>query len=137
MVSNRALYWSALYTLAWALAAAIGLALIGGGYFLGIDVAVDMVHDGEPLTDVLRTAAPGLAVAFLGLVVWRAISAWAKYRTLLPAIRGDLEETYDNEKVKSEILAVLDERLSDMQQDLQGVQRELREADDDTDFQFD
>jgi hypothetical protein len=38
--------------------------------------------------------------------------------------------------VKSEILAVLDERLSDMQQDLQGVQRELREGEE-TDFDFD
>jgi len=136
-MDRNALYWSALYTLAWALAAAIGLALIGGGYFLGIDEAVDMVQNSEPLTDVLRTAAPGLAVAFLGLVCYRAISAWAQYRTLIPAVRADLAETYDNEKVKSEILAVLDERLSDMQQDLQGVQRELREVDDDTDFEFD
>ncbi|MFB6119845.1 MAG: hypothetical protein ABEJ68_01865 [Halobacteriaceae archaeon] len=137
MDGSRPLYWSGLYTLAWSLAAAIGLALLGGGYFLGIDVAIDMVQDGEPLRDVLETAAPGLAVAFLGLVVWRAVSAWAKYRTLIPAIRADLAETYDNERVKSEILSVLDERLSDMQQDLQGVQRELRAGEDDTDFEFD
>jgi hypothetical protein len=138
MDGTRTLYWSALYALAWLAGALVAAALVGVAYrYLGIGVAWENYQAGESTARAAaRTAAPGAAVAFVGVAVWRFVSAWAQYRTLLPAIRADLAETYDNERVKSEILAVLDERLSDMQQDLQGVQRELREGEE-TDFDFD
>jgi len=135
MDARRALYWSAIHTLVWVLGFAVGAALVVGGYFLDVDVAIDMVEAGEPLSEVATTAAPGLAVALLGVVVWRLVSGWVLFRTLVPAVQESLAETYDNERVKSEILAVLDERLADMQEDLQGVQRELRSGDDG--FEFD
>lgn len=140
MDAKRALYWGALYALVWTLGAVVGGAVVVGGYLLGIDTALDMVARNDPLRAVLSTAAPGLAVAVVGLFLWRLVAAWGLFRTLVPAVRDTLSETYDNERVKSEILSVLDERLSDMQQDLQTVGRRSRDADADAaagDFDFD
>jgi hypothetical protein len=59
--------------------------------------------------------------------------------TLTGAVEEQLTDTFDTEHVKSDIVSVLDDRLADMQQDLQSVNRELREAtsdDAEADFEF-
>jgi hypothetical protein len=139
MDEQRTLYWSALYAVAWLVGALVAVALVAVGYrYLGIDVALDNYRTGEStLRTAAGTAAPGVLVALLGVVAWRFITSWALFRTLVPATRDALSETYDTERVKSEVLTVLDERLSEMQQDIQSVERAARSSGEETDFELD
>lgn len=92
---------------------------------------------GVPVPQVSSQAYLGLVPILLGVVVWRLGKAWALYTTLTDAVKTDLADTYDTEHVKSDIVAVLDDRLSDMQQDLQSINRELRSVKQDADgFEF-
>jgi hypothetical protein len=139
MDEKRTLYWSTLHAVAWLVGALVAVALVGVGYrYLGIDVAWDNYRAGEStFRTAARTAAPGVVVAALGIAVWRAVASWALFRTLVPATRDALSETYDTERVKSEVLTVLDERLSEMQQDIQSVERAARSSGEETDFELD
>lgn len=128
----RATRHAARYLLVWTLATAAGLALVGAGLAFGGREVYDVyVATGDVDTAVLTDAAPGLALAVAGVLGWRFLTTYARYRTLGAALTAELAETYDTDQVKSEILEVLDGRLADMQQDLQGVNRALRDRDGD------
>lgn len=129
MDSKRVTRWAGLYFLLTTLAAVVGFAVIVGGTFLGIQEVYETYdRTGDLSRSALVDAAPGLIVAGIGIVIWRFGKAIAFYKTITGAIAEDLADTYDNQQVKSEILAVLDDRLADMQQDLQSVNREIREV---------
>lgn len=131
MDSKRATRWAGLYFLATTVATVIGLAIVAGGTFLGVQELIDTYEQtGDISRSALVDAAPGLFVAAIGVVVWRLGKAIAFYKLLTGAIAEELSDTYDNQQVKSEILAVLDDRLSDMQQDIQSINREIRELKD-------
>lgn len=138
MDSRRAARWAGRYLLGW-----VFVTLLAGGLLVaGIELGVEQVYDtyqgsNDVTTDVLTDAAPGLFVALLGVLVWQFGTAFVLFQTFGAALRAELAETYDTEQVKSDILQVLDGRLSDMQQDLQGVNRDIRELQDsDESFDF-
>ncbi|WP_435098068.1 hypothetical protein [Halarchaeum sp. P4] len=124
---KRALRWAGAYFGWTVLFALLGVALVAGGGYLLLASAT-MTPVGPTSVPVPTTAgAPGLALVVAGVLVYRFGKAWALYRTLTGAVTDDVSETYDTERVKSDIVSVLDDRLSDMQQDLQSVNREVRE----------
>lgn len=131
MDSKRAFRWSGYYFLLTTVFAVVGLAIVGAGAAFGIGQGYEAYQAGESVTTALGTAAPGIVVALVGVAVWRFGKAWAFYKTLTGATEEQLADTYDTEHVKADILSVLDDRLADMQQDLQSVNRSLRELDSD------
>ena len=127
MDSKRALRWSGYYFLVTVVFGLVGAALVGVALWLGgLDAYRTWQATGQ-MVPAVTGAAVWLLLAALGVAIWRLGKAWAMYWTLTGAVEEDLAETYDNEKVKSEILSVLDDRLSDMQQDIQSMNRNVRE----------
>lgn len=125
MDRRRTLLWAGLYTIVASLVTILGLAIIGGGLAIGGQDVYDAYQaSGDVTTDVLRDAAPGVAIILLGIIVVQLGSALALFLTLPRAISEELKDTYDNERVKSEILTVLDDRLSSMERDLQRFQED-------------
>ncbi|GGL32045.1 hypothetical protein GCM10009037_14630 [Halarchaeum grantii] len=124
---KRAFRWAGAYFVWTVLFALVGVALVAGGaYLLAANATPTAVG---PATVPVPTSAglPGLALLVAGVAVYRFGKAWALYRTLTGAVSEDVADTYDTQRVKSDIVSVLDDRLSDMQQDLQSVNREMRE----------
>jgi hypothetical protein len=81
-------------------------------------------------------ALPGLVLAVAGVAIYRFGESWALYTTLTAAHEEALSTTFDTERVKADIVSVLDDRLADMQNDLQSVNRELRKLKEDDAFDF-
>jgi len=138
MDHSRAVRFSGRYFLYTTLAGLLGLVgvAIGGWLFAtGISLGPASVN-GIPLPVVSTQGYLGLVPVVLGIAVWRFGKAWALYTTLTGAMAEELADTYDTEHVKSDIVSVLDDRLADMQQDLQSVNREVRDLKADEEFEF-
>jgi len=108
------------------------LSVVGFGLFAGGFVYAGMRAGSAPIMGVSvpipgMASLPGFAISLVGLAIWRFGKAWAFFKTVPTAIEDDVAETFDTQHVKSDIVAILDDRLNDMQQDLQSVNRELRE----------
>lgn len=127
MDAKRAFRWSGYYFALTTVATVVGLALVGVGVVMGIQAGYDAYQTGAALSAALRTAAPGLLVAFVGIAAWRLGKAWALYLTLTGAVEEELSDEYDTEHVKADILSVLDDRLADIQQDIQQTNRNVRD----------
>ncbi|MFB6093499.1 MAG: hypothetical protein ABEJ77_00970 [Halanaeroarchaeum sp.] len=138
MESRRALAWSARYFLVSALFAVVGAVLVGVGLGYGGLQALELYRSSGSAVTAATGAAVSLLPALLGVVVWRFGRAFALYMTLTGAVEEQLADTFDTEHVKSDIVSVLDDRLSDMQHDLQSVNREIRELKEESegDFEF-
>ncbi|AKH97140.1 hypothetical protein [Halanaeroarchaeum sulfurireducens] len=137
MESRRALAWSARYFLITAAFALVGVALVGVGLGYGGLQAWELFQQTGDALAAARAVGPYLVLGVLGIFVWRFGKAFALYMTLTGAMDEQLADSFDTEHVKSDIVAILDDRLADMQQDLQSVNRQLRDANSDTEFEFD
>ncbi|MDR5656803.1 hypothetical protein RH831_06370 [Halodesulfurarchaeum sp. HSR-GB] len=138
MERTRSLRWAGRYFLYTTGLGLLGLLLVGlGGYlaYSGLMLGPETIY-GVPYPHVTSTSFFGIVPVVLGVVVWRAGKAWALYHTLSGAVSEELGDTYDTEHVKSDIVAVLDDRLADMQQDLQSVNREVRDLKEAEEFEF-
>ncbi|MFB6085403.1 MAG: hypothetical protein ABEJ84_01140 [Halodesulfurarchaeum sp.] len=138
MDQKRSLRWAVRYFLSTTALSLLGVALVGlGGYLVysGLVLGPDTLF-GFRYPHFTTQSYLGLLPVVLGLAVWRLGKAWALYHTMTGAMEEELGDTFDTEHVKSDIVAVLDDRLADMQQDLQSVNRELREVKQDDDFEF-
>lgn len=139
MDASRSLRWAVYYVVLAGVATLVGGALVGAGVVLGIAEGYSQLESGAALSSALTTAAPGLAVAFLGVVVWAVGSVTAFVRVFTAAVEEQMRERFDGEKVKSEILSVLDDRLSDVEHDVSEMRRqmsELKREDTAEEFQF-
>lgn len=125
MDAKRTLRWAGYYFALSTAAAIVGFAIVAVGAALGLATAYGMILDGASYSSILGTAAPGLAVALIGIVVWRVGTAAAFYKTMTGAVNDEMGEQFDSERVKSEILSVLDERLSDMQFEIEQTRRKI------------
>ena len=134
MDRKRALNFAGKYFLLTSGLALLGIALVAAGAYVAYVQGTGNLVAGipRPTTGSLL----GLIPAILGIAIWRGGKAWALYLTLTGAMEEELGDTFDTEHVKSDIVAVLDDRLSDMQQDLQSVNRELRDIKQKEEFDF-
>ena len=101
----------------------VGVAIAGAGVYLGGLEALGMYRAGRAPTAVLRATGPGLALVVAGVLVWWFGNAFAVYKTLTAAIETSVDERLNTEAMKSDILSVLDERLSEMHQELSQTRR--------------
>lgn len=131
MDAKRSAVHAGKHFLVTALFAVVGFGLIGVGAYLA-QPALDTDTPGA----FLSAALPGLVVAVVGIAVYRFGKAWSLYKTLTAAHEDALSDTFDTQHVKSDIVSVLDDRLSDMQNDLQSVNREVRKLKEDDQFDF-
>lgn len=134
MDQKRSLAWAGKYFLITSALAIVGVGLVVLGGYLAVQQTSGTLAFGIPRPT--SGSLIGLIPVILGVAVWRGGKAWAMYLTLTGAIEEELADTYDTEHVKSDIVSVLDDRLSDMQQDLQSVNREIRNLKDAEDFEF-
>ncbi|MDZ7849268.1 MAG: hypothetical protein U5K70_00120 [Halodesulfurarchaeum sp.] len=138
MDQKRSLRWAGRYFLFTTALSLLGVAIVGlGGYLVssGLVLGPDTIF-GFRYPHFTTRSYLGLVPVVLGLAVWRLGKAWALYHTMTGAMAEELGDTFDTEHVKSDIVAVLDDRLADMQQDLQSANRELRELKREDGFEF-
>lgn len=128
MDASSSLRWAVYYVALAGVATIVGFGLVGIGFALGIGAALgQMVNEGATFGAVLGTAAPGIVVAFLGILVWAVGSAAAFFKVVTEAVDEQMQERFDGEKVKSEILSVLNDRLSDIEHDMEEMRRKVSE----------
>lgn len=127
MDSKRAAAHAGKYFALTTLFGLLGIALVGGGIAVGVLNATTTAVAGVTVPAPTRASAAGLALLVLGVAVWRFGKAWALYKTLPVAVEEQVAETFDTEHVKSDLASVVDSRLSDVQQDIQSVNREVRD----------
>lgn len=123
MKSKRAFTWAGYYLALSAVPTIVGLGMAGGGGYL----VYRTYRDVGSVTTALGDSVGALALVAIGLVVWRLGQSWAFYKTLTAAVEDELSDTYDTEHVKADILSVLDDRLADMQLELQTMKGSLRD----------
>ncbi|MFB6077545.1 MAG: hypothetical protein ABEJ80_01030 [Halarchaeum sp.] len=127
MDAKRSLRWAGSY-FGWTLLFAIVGALLAlGGVYVAVANATQTAVQGVTVPVPTAASAAGLVLLVLGAAVYRAGKAWALYRTLTGAMEEQLADTYDTEHVKSDIASVVDDRLSDVQHEVQSVKREVRD----------
>jgi len=127
MDAKRSIRWALTYVALSAVAALLGGGLVAAGAVLGLGTAYEQLAAGAALGSVVGTAAPGLALAALGAVVWAVGSVAAFLKVFTEAVDEQMRERFDSEKVKSEILSVLDDRLSDVEHDAEETRRKVAE----------
>jgi hypothetical protein len=132
MDAKRAAVHSGKYFLLTTLFGVVALVLVGLGGVLAEPALAQGLTTGERVGE----AVPGLALAAVGVAIYRFGKSWALYVTLTAAHEEALADTFDTERVKSDIVAILDDRLADMQNNLQSVNRELRKIKEDDAFDF-
>ncbi|WP_135826520.1 hypothetical protein [Halorussus ruber] len=127
MDARRSLRWAVYYVVLAGVATLLGGALVGGGVVLGIAEAYSQLESGAALSAALETAAPGLVLVLLGIVVWVVGTVTAFVRVFTAAVEEQMRDRFDSEKVKSEILSVLDDRLADVERDVSETRRQVSE----------
>ena len=139
MDANRSIRWALYYVALAGVATVVGGGLVAAGASLGLASAYEQLADGAALGSVVGTAAPGLAIALLGALVWVVGSVAAFVKVFTEAVDEQMRERFDGEKVKSEILSVLDDRLSEVEHDAAETRRkvaELKREDAAEEFEF-
>jgi len=99
--------------------ALVWLGLVAAGYYVTLGGLP--ANQGVAVSNATSPAV--LALGVLGFVVWQLAATAAFYRSLIGAVDTALADRFDPEVVKSDILSVLDERLADMQTQLEGTRR--------------
>jgi hypothetical protein len=108
----------------WLVATVIAGGLVVGGLALGGLSAVGYgSYTPLALQGGLDAPRVGLALIVVGAVGWQFGTAVAGFRTTVSAVEAETAQHFDAESMKSDILAVLDDRLADMHQDISQTRR--------------
>lgn len=123
---TAALRWAAIYRgIAWA-AGLLPLGVAGAALYV---VGPNRLPRGTG--EVLAALTnPYVVLPVLGaLVVWQFVKTAAFYKTVTEATDEQMAERFDSERVKSEILEVLDDRLAEMQHEVERTRTEVQQLD--------
>jgi hypothetical protein len=126
---KRASRWAAEYFLVSGVFTAVGLGLVAVGALRGGLRAYEAASGAGTVGDALAGGVTWLALVVAGLIVWRLGAAIALHRTLTGAVEEELDRRYSTERMKSEVLDVLDGRLSEMQDDIQSLEFSIEHSD--------
>ena len=127
---RRPIRWAVLYRAFATGALALGLVLVGLGVLAGFGTAVTtLVTDPLNPGPAIEQANPLVTIAFalVGLVVWQVGKTVALFLTLPRAAGRSAARQIDTAKLRSEVLKGLDERLAEMQTDVQETRRNVQE----------
>lgn len=113
----------------------VGMGFVALGVYLGLGETISILLANFPAEFDRATAAASPAItavlSVLGLLVWQVGASLALTKTMERAIATEAEGT-DEKQVKSEVLDVVNDQLSGVEQDLRSEIRDLeRSVDDD------
>lgn len=112
------LKWTGVYLGLWLLAGVIGGAIVAVGFALGGLAALGAYQLTPFALRVAFYPTAGIAVVALGLLAFKVGAAAALVHVVVSATESRLSAALDTETLKSDILSVLDERLSEMHGEL-------------------
>jgi len=127
MQLTEALRWTIYYRGIALVSFLIGAALAAVGVWYGfVDIVLSQLPGtaGNATVDVTGLAV-GTALILLGFVVWQIGKTAAFYMTLTEATENQMADRLDTQTVKSEILEVLDDRLSDIHTDVETTRQQV------------
>lgn len=127
---KSALRWTAMYRAATWAAGFVFLAFLGAAVYLGLgDVVRTAVYGNPARLANPAFSGPPILLALMGFAVWQVTKTVAFYKTVTEATEEQMASRFDSERVKSEVLEVLDDRLSEMQSEVQRTRREVQDMD--------
>lgn len=125
MENVEALKWAAIYMGLWIVAGIVGAGIAAIGVAIG-GLATFGAYNFTPLA--LRYALyprGGAALIVLGLLVWKFGSVALFFKTVTTAQAEESAKRFDTEAIKSDILSVLDDRLSDMHNEITQTRQQV------------
>lgn len=126
MDARTALRSAALYRTGATVSFLVGVGIAGAGLLIGNPgPLLRALPPGPPVLNTahLTGGAPSLVLAVVGILVWQLGSTTTYYYTLTEATARESAGAFDSEKVKSDILAVLDERLAEIHEDVEATRQ--------------
>lgn len=123
MENVEALKWAGLHTGLAVVATLVALGIAGLGAAIGGLRLLGMFGYAWFAQSIGIYPRAGLALIVLGGIVWWYGVAGAFIKTIVEATEAETADTMDTEAMKSDILAVLDDRLADMQQEVNQTRR--------------
>ncbi|GAA0660765.1 hypothetical protein [Natronoarchaeum mannanilyticum] len=122
-----ALYYRGLALLSFLVGAAVAAAGVWIGLYDVLVAVLDLASGGGSVSDALASSRPiaGGALVVLGFAIWQLGKTAAFYKTLTQATESEMADRFDTQTVKSEILAALDEQLSELHADVETTRRQV------------
>lgn len=125
MYGTDAFRLAAYHRLLSSVAAVVSLLIIAFGLWVGAWEAIATIHAQWPAIDpneiALAEAAAGGGFVLLGLALWWTTATAIAHHVHALIVADVLAGGFETERVKSEILAVVDERLEAMHDDLDAI----------------
>jgi len=119
MRTGTALRWAGIYLGMWILVTVIAGGLVAAGLALNGLRAVGLgVYTPDALQGGTAIPAAGIVLIGVGALVFQFGTAVAGFKAGVGAIESETAKHFDPESMKSDILAVLDDRLADMHQEI-------------------
>lgn len=125
MENVEALKWAAIYLGLWLVAGIVGVGIAAIGVAVG-GLATFGVYYLTPLA--LRYALyprAGAAVIVLGLLLWKFGTTAVFFKAVTEANADESAKRFNTEAIKSDILSVLDDRLSDMHHEITQTRQQV------------
>ncbi len=125
MDGRDAFRWTLMYRGIWLLSVVVGAGLVGLGLVVGFDLSAFLADPTDPAAAANPAVTGALALA--GLVVWLLGRSFALYVTLPRAAGEAAADAFDTERVRSEVLEVLDDRLAAIEDEIETTRRGVQE----------
>lgn len=109
----------------------LGVAIVAAGLVVGLgeSLAALAANPGQTGEALAAANLPILAVTtVLGVIVWRLGEGLSVFLTVPPAAGADAADQYDTERLKSEVLEVMDQRLAAIEGDIDEIHRRTEET---------
>lgn len=129
MNGTDAIRWGLYYRLLATLSFLLGVGIAIAGVWIGASGFLFELLFGDAGAvlsgDIESPNSPAVATVgvVLGIIVWQVGKAAALHKTLTEATQTELQSDLDHEAMKSDLLEVLDERLSDMHAEVEQTRR--------------
>lgn len=127
MQLTEAVRWTLYYRGIALVSFVVGAALAGVGIWFGfLDLLLAQApgESGGGTPETTNLVAGGLLILF-GLIVWQLGKTAAFYKTVTEATESQMADRFDTQVVKSEILTVLDDRLSDIHDEVETTRQHV------------
>ena len=124
MQLKSALRWS-LYDRALALLPfLLGIGIVAGGIWLGAGAFLSELAFGDPSDAGQPSSVPLIVGGFvLGLLVWQLGRSAVRHHTMRKALENQIDELVDEERIASTAASKVDDRIADVETDVQQVSR--------------
>jgi len=124
METRDAVKWAGVYLGLWVLSVAVSAGFVVAGIALG---GLRVLGAGSATPVSLQIGAPspigGVVLMGVGVLLFQFGTALAGFKAGVTAVEEETAKHFDPEAMKSDILAVLDDRLADIHQEVSQTRR--------------